>query len=445
MLARQRARTIAELLGFERQDQTRIATAVSEIARNAYGYAGGGRVEFLLDGESAPQALVVRISDKGRGIAELEAILDGNYRPPTGLGLGITGARRLVDRFRIETRVGVGTTVELGKTLPKRSAPLVKATLGDIATRLARERPLDPLGAIAEQNLELVDSLNELRARQEELARLNVELEDTNRGVVALYSELDEKAEQLRRASEMKSAFLSNMSHEFRTPLSSIVALSRLLLDGDDGELTVEQERQVGYIVQSAESLTDLVNDLLDLAKVEAGKLDVRPGEFTVSELFGGLRGALRPLQKNSAVDLALDEPSGIPALFTDEGKVAQILRNFVANALKFTESGEVRVAASHDAGTGRVVFSVRDTGIGIAEADRERIFDEFAQVESPLQGRTKGTGLGLPLSRRLAELLGGEVAVESTPGHGSTFTLVIPAALERVAPTRAPAEEGLR
>ncbi len=141
------------------------------------------------------------------------------------------------------------------------------------------------------QNTELIASLTELRTRQDELVRLNSELEDTNRGVVALYAELDERAEQLRQASELKSRFLSNMSHEFRTPLNSILALSRLLMDRTDGPLTMEQERQVTYIRRSAESLTELVNDLLDLAKVEAGKLEIRPSYFTIGELFGALRG----------------------------------------------------------------------------------------------------------------------------------------------------------
>ena len=190
-------------------------------------------------------------------------------------------------------------------------------------------------------------TLDELRQRQEELARLNRELEDTNRGVVALYAELDERADHLRRADEVKTRFLSNMTHEFRTPLNSILALTRLLLDRVDGELTPEQERQVYFIRKSAENLSELVNDLLDLAKVEAGKIVVRPAEFEVRNLFGALRGMLRPLLLNTSVNLVFEEPDGIPPLHTDEGKVSQILRNFISNALKFTEQGEVRVSGA--------------------------------------------------------------------------------------------------
>ena len=311
---------------------------------------------------------------------------------------------------------------------------------------LARERAVDPLSVLGEQNRELVRSLDELKARQDELARLNQELEDTNRGVVALYAELDARAEQLRQASEAKSRFLSNMSHEFRTPLNSILALSRLLLDRTDGELSEEQERQVGYIRKSAESLAGLVDDLLDLAKVEAGKLDVRPADFTAADLFGGLRGALRPLRTNEAVELVFEEPpADFPRLSTDEAKVAQVLRNFVSNALKFTLEGEVRVTVSHDRDADRGLFAVADTGIGIAPEDQPRVFEEFSQIENPLQGTAKGTGLGLPLSRRLAELLGGGIFLRSEPGRGSVFTLYIPRAFRAAAAAEEPPDRGAR
>ena len=433
---RQRAHRLAELLGFERQDQTRIATAVSELVRNAFSYAGGGRAEFILDPASAPQTFYVKISDKGPGIADVQTILDGQYRSKSGMGLGILGARRLMDHFSIESRPGKGTAVQIGQVLPQRAAPVTRAKLADIAATLKKDSSSDPLEVLRQQNRELMQSLDELRRKDDESKQLDQELSDTNRGVVALYAELDERAEQLRQASELKTKFLSNMSHEFRTPLNSVLALSRLLLDRIDGDLTPEQERQVGYIRRSAESLLELVNDLLDLAKVEAGKADIKPSAFTVGELFGSLRGALRPLLTSQAVELIFDIPDKVPNLFTDEAKVTQILRNLISNALKFTEQGEVRVSATFDAERERVNLSVRDTGIGIAPQDHARIFEEFSQVDTKLQRRVKGTGLGLPLSRSLAELLGGELTLESVPGQGSVFTLSIPP--ERGDPSRA-------
>lgn len=285
----------------------------------------------------------------------------------------------------------------------------------------------------AHVNEELVRVRRELRARELELAELNRELEDTNRGVVALYAELDEKAAALQSAIDSKTRFFASMSHEFRTPLNSILSLSRLLMDRLDGELSVEQERQVSLIQRSARELAEIVDDLLDLAKLEAGKIPLRPSEFTVGELFGALRGVLKPLVDRASVALEFDDAHARERLRTDEAKVTQILRNFISNALKFTEHGEVRVFTSL-CEDDRLRFSVRDTGVGVPPRDLERIFEEFAQVEHPLQRRVKGTGLGLPLSRRLAALLGGSVTVESELGKGSTFSLIVP----RVAPESA-------
>jgi signal transduction histidine kinase/CheY-like chemotaxis protein len=425
VLARQRARQIAGLLGFDAHDQTRIATAVSEIARNAHGYAGGGRVEFRLEAGDAAQALAVEVADDGPGIADPESVLSGSHRSQTGLSHGVVAARRLVDDLSLETQLGRGTRVTLCKALPRGRKALAARDVAAISAELVRVRPRDPLEEVQAQNQELLRALDELARRQSDLGVLNHELEDTNRGVVALYAELEERADHLRRADDLKSRFLSNMSHEFRTPVNSIQALSRMLLDRLDGDLTPEQERQVVFIRKAADDLSDLVNDLLDLAKVEAGKVVVRPGEFEVANLFGALRGMMRPLQANDAVPLIIDEPVGVPRLFTDEAKVAQILRNFISNALKFTEAGEIRVAARRRGDS--VEFAVTDTGVGIAPEHLEHIFEEFSQVESPIQRHVKGTGLGLPLCRKLAELLGGSVAVDSTPGVGSTFKAILP------------------
>jgi len=440
VLARQRARQIAGLLGFDTQDQTRIATAVSEIARNAVTYARGGKIAFRLEGATPPQVLVVEVTDEGPGIAELAGILEGRYRSPTGMGVGIVGARRLMDQFDIATRAGGGTIVALKKLLPSRAPFVGPHAVAYIGETLAREKPHDPVEEIQQQNQELLRALEELSRRQEELVALNRELEDTNRGVVALYAELDEKADHLRRADELKSRFLSNMSHEFRTPVNSIQALSRMLLERTDGELTGEQERQVVFIRKAADALSELVNDLLDLAKVEAGKIVIRPVEFDVGNLFGALRGMLRPLLVNESVALVFEDPEDVPALHTDEAKVSQILRNFISNALKFTERGEVRVSARWLPDRAAVAFAVADTGIGIAPEDQDRIFQEFTQIEHPLQRKVKGTGLGLPLCRKLADLLGGEVSVESQPGCGATFTAIIPAVYET---RRATSREG--
>jgi signal transduction histidine kinase/CheY-like chemotaxis protein len=426
VLARKQTRKVAQLLGFDGQWQTRLATAVSEIVRNAVRYAQGGDLEFSADLEK-PQTLWMKVTDDGPGIPNLDDVLMGRYQSTTGMGMGLAGTKRLVAEFHIETVPGRGTEVLLGQMLPRSGAPLTADDLARIARSLLEAIEDDPFEEIQRQNRELLATLDELRRRQAELDRLNAELEDTNRGVMALYAELDDKAESLRQASEAKSRFLSNMTHEFRTPLNSILSLTGMLLDRVDGELTPEQDRQVTYVRKSAEDLSVLVNDLLDLAKIEAGKVDVRPAELEVSSLFGALKGVLRPLLASSSVALHFDEPNAVPTLYTDEGKLSQILRNFISNALKYTSEGEVRVGVAHSETGETVTFSVRDTGIGIATENQARVFEEFEQIAGPHQKRIKGTGLGLALSRKLAECLGGAVDLESEVGVGSTFSVTIP------------------
>jgi signal transduction histidine kinase len=275
---------------------------------------------------------------------------------------------------------------------------------------------------------------DELAARQAEIERLGAELDETNRGVMALYAELDDRAEDLKRVSEIKSRFLSEISHELRTPLTSVLNVTRLLLDRVDGPLGAEQEYQVTLIRNAVEGVTEMVNDLLDLAKIEAGKTVLRPAPFEATELFAGLRGMFRPLLTTDAVRLVFDEPAGVPVLCTDEARLSQILRNFISNAIKFTERGEIRVSATSRE-DGMVAFSVCDTGIGIAPEDREKIFQDYTQVDGPRQRLVRGTGLGLPLTRKLARLLGGDVELVSTLGSGSTFTVVVPPVLPECAP----------
>ncbi|SDS38786.1 Signal transduction histidine kinase [Halopseudomonas sabulinigri] len=266
----------------------------------------------------------------------------------------------------------------------------------------------------------------ELMRLQAENASLRQELEETNQGVLALYAELDTQALQLKQASELKSRFLSYMSHEFRTPLGSILSITGLLRDQLDGPLNDEQQKQVVFVRTSAQELTEMVNDLLDLAKIEAGRITISPGWFDMFDLFAALRGTFRPIVDSESVDLVFEEPVGITRLFTDDKKLAQILRNFISNALKFTLRGEVRVSAQL-VGENEVRFAVSDTGIGIPEELHGQLFEDFVQIDSPLQKRLRGTGLGLSLCKRYAELLGGSVGVESNPTVGSTFYLVMP------------------
>jgi signal transduction histidine kinase len=269
-----------------------------------------------------------------------------------------------------------------------------------------------------------------LASSQLEASELRSELEETNRGVVALYAELDIQAEQLRRATELKSRFLAYMSHEFRTPVNAIRSITRLLTDHVDGPLTAEQERQVGFIESTTAEFAEMIDDLLDLAKIEAGRVEISPAWFEMVDLFSALHGMFRPVVVNPATSLIFEEPRELPRIFSDNRKLSQILRNFISNALKFTPQGEVRVSATLLADD-HVRFSVADTGIGIAAEHHAAVFDDFSQVDSPLQKRLRGTGLGLSLSQQLAKLLGGQVSMQSEFGKGSTFSVTLPIRLD--------------
>jgi signal transduction histidine kinase/ActR/RegA family two-component response regulator len=457
VVARQRARQVAEFLGMDTATQTRLATAVSEIARNALVHGGGGHADLLLAAGRRAR-LLVRISDEGSGLpASLRDEVDDRTSPVLlgpQRGGGLAVARRLAHSFDVQSSAG-GSTITLGMPLPA-GAVASAAAAASVADALARRPPDSLLEELHRQNQEMLGVLENLLNRQDELLRLNEELEETNRGVVALheeltreleetnrgvvalYGELDERSEQLRRTNNLKDQFISYLSHEFRTPVHSIIALAHIMLSSEEQPLTAEQLTQVRLIRRSSGTLLDLVDDLLDLAKIAAGRLTVSADVFSVNELLGALRAMMRPLVTSDAVSLIIEEPVGIQPLFSDQGKLGQILRNLVSNALKFTGEGEVRVGVAM-VGHDRIAFTVSDTGVGIAPADHERIFREYEQVSGPFQRRRKGTGLGLPLSRRLAELLGGTIALESEVGAGATFRLEVPIRLQAEAAPEAP------
>ncbi|HLL22073.1 MAG TPA: hybrid sensor histidine kinase/response regulator, partial [Kofleriaceae bacterium] len=268
-------------------------------------------------------------------------------------------------------------------------------------------------------------AMHEIVDLHRELARQKARLEESNKAVRILHVELEQYADRMRSAAEIKGRLVAGVSHEFRTPLHSILGLSRLLLGESDGPLTEEQRTQVAFIRASAEELSTMINDMLDLARLESETAPARIQRFDLAELLSAMRGTMTPLvPADSPVSLVFD-PAPDAALETDQAKLAQIVRNLISNAIKFTERGVVRITATVEHDT--LQIAVRDSGIGIADADRERVFQEFVQVDSPLQRERRGTGLGLPLAARLARSLGGQIELESEPGVGSTFTVVVP------------------
>jgi signal transduction histidine kinase len=425
--ARQLARVAAEELGLDRLDVIRVATAVSELGRETVA-RGGARLTVGVGGNE----LLLGLTDGAPGDWSAVAA-------PVG---------RLVDEL-----VTTETGVTLVKRLPRRLSP-DPHDLRSLKHRVLAHAPSTPTDELRVQNHELIAALDEVRRQKSQLEVVNKELEETNRGVmalynelsaeldrtnqgvVALYAEIEDKNEQLREASEAKSRFLRSISHELRTPANSVLGLTRLLTDPSGAPLSPEQLEQIGYIRASADDLLRLVNKLLDLSRAEAGAMQPSLAPVDLAALLQELRGPAESLLR-PGVRLVVED--GAPTVDTDVELLRHVLRNLLSNAAKFTAEGVVEVRASRrdDA----VTIAVRDSGVGIEPDDLARIFEEFYQVRTPLHASVRGTGLGLPFAARVARALGGAIEVESTPGVGSTFTLVLP--LEPAAPIGPPSPGG--
>ncbi|MCJ2019988.1 ATP-binding protein [Methylobacterium sp. E-065] len=470
---RQRVRRLAEHLGFGVQDQTRIATAVSEIARNAYGYAGGGRVEYGLDEANGSQTLVIRIVDRGPGIPHLDEILEGRYRSTTGLGIGITGSRRLMDRFEIESEVGRGTLVTFGMLLPYGSRSFSGRTLTTMAEDVARARTDEPATALREQNRELLRSLAELAERQEEAQRLNRELTETNRGVVALHAELEAQAtllreagvsletqvaarteelaqantrllaeaverermeQNLRQAQKMEAVgqLTGGVAHDFNNLLTVIKSSTDLLKRPNLPE--DRRARYVGAISDTVDRAAKLTGQLLAFARRQALKPEVFAACDSVRAI-GDMMGTLT----GSRIEIITDLPEEPCFIDADPSQFDTALVNMAVNA-RDAMDGQGRLLIrvwpveampamrGHAAVPGAfAAVSISDTGSGIPEDRLEKIFEPFFTTK----GVGQGTGLGLSQVFGFAKQSGGEVTVESEVGRGTTFTLYLPRVAE--------------
>jgi CheY-like chemotaxis protein/signal transduction histidine kinase/CHASE3 domain sensor protein len=293
-----------------------------------------------------------------------------------------------------------------------------------------------------EQQAELEQTNEQLAEQAEELARQRDQMDDKNQRLNEVQLMLEQRADELQRASRYKSEFLANMSHELRTPLNSSLILAKLLADNPDGNLSDDQVQFARSIYSAGNDLLTLINDILDISKVEAGKLEVHPELTILSRLVDGMKNLFLPLAMEKSLQFSVELADDLPAsLFTDRQRLEQILKNLLANAFKFTEKGSVtlRVEPRDD---DLLAFAVRDTGIGIAQEQQAAIFEAFRQADGTTNRRYGGTGLGLSISRELANLLGGQIEVQSAPGAGSTFTLVLPQSYSEplaVEPTTAP------
>ncbi|MGW5712552.1 HAMP domain-containing protein [Streptomyces olivaceus] len=350
---------------------------------------------------------------------------------------------------------------------------LLMETIGvNVNTIVANARTDELLAESQRLTAELRARSAELQVQQDELQHSNAELEDKasllatqNRDIEAknlqieqARQELEARAQQLSLASKYKSEFLANMSHELRTPLNSLLILAQLLAQNPSRNLTPKQVEYAGIIHSAGSDLLQLINDILDLSKVEAGKMDVAPERVTLRQLIDYVEATFRPMTSQKGLEFTVTTAAGAPAdLLTDDSRLRQVLRNLLSNAVKFTERGGVELSvgpAPDDEVPGGVVrggavvaFRVKDSGIGIPEQNLESVFGAFQQADGTTSRKYGGTGLGLSITREIAQLLGGAVTVDSTPGRGSTFTLFLPVArpdfeeLSAHGPRRMPAE----
>jgi len=433
---RRQARTAAGEAGLESRDQVRLATAVSELGRDLLRPGPEMIVDLYLENSQHP-CLVVEFrwpDDRSPGRESLDAVArllpQVDYRPPAG-GAGPGG--------RLRIACALPSLAEQPGGRAERIRAALRAGAGDSLTEDLRAQTRDLMAAL-EASQAQHEELQRLNAELEETNKgvlalygeLSGELEETNRGVVALYAELDEKTRQLREASESRTRFWSNVSHELRTPINSVIGLSRLMLDPGSEPLTAEQHQQVSLLGTAGNVLLTLVDELLDLAKAEAGRLEPQPALVDVGTLLFQLRGIMSATAPAAQVELHFPDAAALataalPVLMTDEVMLTRILRNLLSNSLKFTHEGEVRLQVFREP-PNRLRFTVSDTGVGIPPEHQAKVFEEFHQVPGPHQRNRPGTGLGLPYARRLAEALGGSLRLHSTPGEGTRVDLSLPA-----------------
>ncbi|MBC7435757.1 MAG: response regulator [Bdellovibrionales bacterium] len=429
-----------------------------------YGFAGQSSESGEWGDSFAPEQSLINESAGQRKIMTLNDVPPEYIRVTSGLGHGTPLSLLLAP---IANDGQVNGVVELGfmRPLQARDSELLKLVAGNLGASVEAARYRQRLQHVLEESQQLNE---ELQVQQEELRTTNEELEEQSRALkesqtnlqnqqaeleqtneqlsgqatqmeqqrdvldqrnAALHNaqeELEKRSGEVQRASRYKSEFLANMSHELRTPLNSSLILAKLLAENPRGNLTAEQVRFSESIYSAGNDLLNLINDILDISKVEAGKLEVRPETTHLSRMVGGLQQLFEPLTSNKKLQFRVELSPGLPeTLFTDRQRLEQILKNLLSNAVKFTDKGSVSfTVAPHPTG---LAFKVTDSGIGIDAAQQQAIFEAFHQADGSTSRRFGGTGLGLSISRTLAGLLGGSISVASTPGQGSTFTLLLP------------------
>ncbi len=427
LLARQRARQISQFLGFSTGDVARITTALSEVARNAFEYAGGGSAAFAIEGQALDrQDLLIRVVDEGPGMADARAVLSPTFKSRTGLGIGLKGSRALMDRFDITSIVGGGTTVVMAKRLPWSTSKFGPAEIARLTGELAKTREATPMGELQLQNQSLLNTLQEVTQRQSEIERL---------AVVAGDARDRAEAAQLiaERSIVVRERFMALTTHELRNPLQAIMGYVELLDSELSPSITTKQREYFARIARACKHLAGITNDFLDMAQGDAGRLTVARHPGAARHVISEASALVAPQAAARNVTVRLSETTNHVMYLGDVDRVRQVLVNLLGNAVSFTPSGgtvDVVAAAGSAAPSGTSLadgawcaIRVEDTGPGIPIDKLGHVFEPFVQLLPDGQSTRKGSGLGLTVSRQLAVLMGGDLTAEST-GAGAVFTL---------------------
>jgi len=462
-------KSISTKMGFSNLDSIKIITVISELSRNLYGHPSGGQIIFELARDKKKYGIKIIFKVKGGSNESISNLFCGDFKSKNEIGIGLIGVKKLIDDFRIESndmemQIIMIKWIHSKKTLSTKLSSEISKEFAKISESFIiviekhpKEETLVDIENIRKKNMIVWNLINELekelKNKNELLKETRKELNISNEEVMNVMTELENSNKKLQNTMEglersnmkqklyldqlnhmnirlkeldqLKSMFLASMSHELRTPLNSIIGFTSWLLMGMEGDLNEEQKEQLSMVKSSANLLLDLINDILDISKIEAGKVDLDIEKFEIAEVVNDVVNSVLPLVKDKGLNLIYNVPEGI-IINNDKRRIKQILMNLVSNAIKFTDQGNVKIEGKLLTNKDLEVI-VSDSGIGIKKEDMEKLFKPFQQIDMSSTRRHAGTGLGLHLSKKLLNLLQGDISVKSQFGKGSEFKFIIP------------------